>query len=147
MLIIIALTSILTLAILAWLVKHILPFPVCPICVGVAGTWLWLLVAHFWGYQFDLVVPAILMGGTVVGAMSKLEKLIESKFVLVWKTVFVISGFLAANSLITDNWLLAATGIILAIITTLSCKMQKIELTKPGTEQIEELKDKIKNCC
>lgn len=147
MLIIITLTSIFGLTVLVWAVKRFSPFPICPICVGVAGTWVWLLAAHFWGYRIDLVVPAILMGGTVVGVMSKLEKLIEPNFVLVWKTVFVISGFLAVNSLITGRWPMVATGIILAVIITLAGKMQKIELVKPETEPVRELKNKMKNCC
>ena len=147
MMIAITIASILVITTSAWVVRKIIKWNLCPICAGVAGTWAWLLAAHFWGYRIDLVVPAILMGGTVVGVMSKLEKLIEPKFILVWKTVFVISGFLVANSLITGRWLMAVTVIIFAVIVTLAGKMQKIELAKSETEQVKELKNKMKNCC
>ena len=147
MMIAITVASIIVITTSAWVVRKIIKWNLCPICAGVAGTWAWLLVAHFWGYRIDLVAPAILMGGTVVGVMSKLEKLIEPKFILVWKTVFVASGFWAAYSLITGNWSVVVMGIILAVIVTLAGKMQKIKLTKPETEQVKELKNKMKNCC
>lgn len=137
MLITVALTSVIGLTILAWSAKRVLPFPICPICTGVSGTWLWLIAAHFLGYQIDLTVPAILMGGSVVGAMSKLERFVEPKFVLVWKTVFVIAGFLAADSLVTGQWLVLAGGIIFALVATLVFQMSKINTGKP----------ELKNCC
>jgi hypothetical protein len=147
MLIVITLTSILSLTILVWLAKRILPFQVCPICAGVSGTWVWLMAAHFWGYQIDLTIPALLMGGTVVGAMSKLEKFVAPKFVLVWKTIFVMSGFLAADSLITGHWLIFTVGIIVAVIITLAFKWRGITGNKLGSERIAELKKKMKSCC
>ena len=41
--------------------------PICPICAGVALTWIWLILAYFTGYNFDPMVIAMLMGGSVVG--------------------------------------------------------------------------------
>lgn len=147
MLIAVTVASILGLTVLVWLVNRILPFAVCPICAGVSGTWLWLMVAYFWGYPVVLTIPALLLGGTVVGAMSKLERFVEPKFVLVWKTAFVISGFWAANGLITGNWLIFAMGIILTLAATLTCKIRKIKIDKPESERVEKLKNKMENCC
>jgi hypothetical protein len=150
MFIIITLTSILGLTILAWSVKRFFPFPICPICVGVSLTWLWMLIGQ-WIDKLSMVdyqLPmAMLMGGTVVGGMSKLEKLIEPKFVLVWKTVFVTSGFLAMYSLVTGHWLILTVGIIVAGFATLASKLEKIEKHKKESEEIKGLKDKMKNCC
>lgn len=137
MLIITATASIIGLTVLVWSINRILPFSICPICAGVSGTWVWLLLAHFTDYQIDLTIPALLLGGTVVGIMSKLEKLIEPKFVLVWKTIFVTAGFLAADSLITHHWLILAGGIIVALLTTITSQRQKPEQGKPD----------LKNCC
>ena len=147
MLIIVTLTSIVVLTVLVWRVNRFLPVLVCPICAGVAGTWAWLMVAYFGGYQIELIIPAMLMGGTVVGVMSKLERLIELKFVLAWKMAFVVSGFLAMNSLITGQWLVLMIGIILAIMATLIFRLGKIEVNKAEPEKAEELKEKMKNCC
>ena len=141
MLLIITLTSIITITLLAWIGNRTLPLPfsICPICAGVAGTWLWLMGAHFLDYQINLIIPAMLMGGTVVGVMSKLERFIEPKFVLVWKTIFVASGFLAVNSLIMNQWLGLGLGVIIALTLTLSFKFRKIKLGKQTADQIKEL--------
>ena len=147
MLMTIAIASILAITGLIRFAKKILPFPVCPICAGVSGTWIWMILAHGGGYQIDLTVPAILMGGSVVAAMFKLERFVKPKFVLVWKTAFVASGFWAANGLITGNWLILVTGIIFAVLVTLAFKMRRIKENKPGSEKIEELKKKMRNCC
>lgn len=147
MLIILTLISIVVLTVVAWVVRKMIKLNLCPVCVGVAGTWLWLVIAYFGGYQIELIIPAMLMGGSVVGVMSKLERLIELKFVLVWKTIFVVSGFLAMNSLITSQWLVLTMGIIIAIIATLIFRTGKIEVNKAGSEKFQELKEKMKNCC
>lgn len=139
--------SILIVTVLVWLVNLVLPFQICPICAGVSVTWAWLLAAHFLGYQIVLMIPALLMGGTVVGLMFKLERLVKLKFVLVWKTVFVISGFLTADSLITGNWLLLVAGIIVVTIVTLAFRTRGIVENKHESEKIEELKQKMKSCC
>jgi len=155
MLITVTLTSIIVITVLVWLTNRILllrlrsrsVFQICPICAGVTGTWLWLIMAHFLGYRIVLTIPALLIGGTVVGVMTKLERLVEPKFVLVWKTIFVISGFLAANSLISGIWPIFVIGIILALIATFAFKTRKIKLDRPESGQIKELEKKIKNCC
>src|SRR3989344_2427349 len=130
MLMIIAIVSILVITGLIRFAKKILPFPACPICAGVSGTWIWMMLARGGGYQIDLTGPAILMGGSVVGAMFKLERLVKPKFVLVWKTAFVVSGFWAASGLITGNWLALAAGIIIAVMAALSFKNRKVESSK-----------------
>jgi|SRR3989344_5379145 len=147
MLIAVTATSILGLTVLVWLVNRRLPFPVCPICAGVSGTWIWLVAAHFSGYQINLAIPALLMGGTVVGAMSKLERFVEPKFILVWKTVFVASGFWAANSLLIGNRLALAAGIIFALIISLIFRARKVKIGGQKSEQIKNLEKKMKNCC
>ncbi|MEK7621629.1 MAG: hypothetical protein AAB415_00440 [Patescibacteria group bacterium] len=144
---IISLISILGLTGIVWAIGRRLPFSICPICAGVAGTWLWLISGYFLGYQIDLVITALLMGGTVVGVMSKLERLIEPKFGLIWKTVFVVSGFGAMGSLIGGRWLLFATGIIVALIATFACRTPRIKRSGGESEQIKKLKKEMEKCC
>src|SRR3990167_6999972 len=67
MLIITTVISILAISVFVSLVNRILSFAVCPICAGVFLTWVGLVSAHFMGYSIDLVVPGLLMGGSVVG--------------------------------------------------------------------------------
>src|SRR3989304_3160450 len=145
-----AIVSILIITLAVWLVNKKLPFKICPICAGVALTWLWLLIGMLAGnlsatsYQLPI---AILMGGTVVGLMSKLEKFIKPNFGLLWKTVFVISGFSAFYSLITNKWLFFTIAAFLALVATFSFKKRRIESEKEKTEQAKELEEKMKKCC
>ena len=45
MAIILAVASIVVITVATSAVRKLLPFRVCPICTGVAGTWLWMLIA------------------------------------------------------------------------------------------------------
>lgn len=74
---IIAILSVLILASIIWVLNKILPIKICPICAGVSLTWLWMLLGMGYGllsvekYQF---IAAILMGGSVIGIVNKLEE-------------------------------------------------------------------------
>ena len=144
---IIAILSILIITLAVWLVNKKLPIQVCPVCAGVFLTWLWMFIGMFLGklsianYQLPI---SVLMGGTVVGLMSKLEQFINPKFVLIWKVVFVVSGFTAVYSLITNQWGIFAIGVIVDIVVTLIFKTYGAEKENLN---LKELKEKIKNCC
>ena len=132
---------------MVWLVNKKLPIQVCPVCAGVFLTWLWMFIGMSLGkllianYQLPV---SVLMGGTVVGLMSKLEQFINLKFVLIWKMIFVVSGFTAVYSLITDQWGIFAIGVIVDIVVTLIFKTYGAEKENLN---LKELKEKIKNCC
>lgn len=133
---------------IVWLIKKALKLEVCPVCAGVSLTWLWLLIGMKLNLlpTIDYQLPtAILMGGTVVGAMSKLEKFIQPRFLVLWKTAFVAFGFLAVYSLVISDWLIFALGAILAATTTLVFKTHQAQ--KQESEQAKELEEKMKNCC
>ncbi|KKQ34233.1 MAG: hypothetical protein US50_C0056G0001 [Candidatus Nomurabacteria bacterium GW2011_GWB1_37_5] len=143
----ITIISIAVLTLLVWSFRRITELKICPICAGVALTWLWLLAGMLAGklsvisYQLPI---AILMGGTVVGAMSKLEQFIRPNLVLVWKTFFVLFGFYAVWSLLSSNWLMFSVVIILGTTSTLTLIKREKKL---GSEQVKELKEKMSNCC
>ena len=147
---IIAIISILIITLLIWSLKKVLPFNVCPICAGVFLTWLWMLVGMFLGllstenYQ---LITAVLMGGTVVGLMSKLEQFIKPKFVLIWKALFVALGFVAVYSLISVDWIIFLVGVILAVAFTFAFKIPKVRQENQESEKRKELEEKMKNCC
>jgi hypothetical protein len=144
----ITLLSILLLTAFALLVRKVaLPW-LCPLCAGVAGTWLWLLGAHFAGFEVDLRLPAILLGGSVVGLAAQAEKLLAGRgegYLLVWKTLFVSVGFATAWFITTLVWGGVAVGLAtLGVITVLP----GLTVSAPGgAGRIERLKEQMKNCC
>ena len=58
--------------------------------------------------------------------------------------IFVVSGFTAVYSLITDQWGIFAIGVIVDIVVTLIFKTYGAEKENLN---LKELKEKIKNCC
>ncbi|MFY9462369.1 MAG: hypothetical protein WAP51_04165 [Candidatus Sungiibacteriota bacterium] len=153
-----ALLSIFAIAGLCWLLNKMLfprlrsvqAFRICPVCAGVAGTWLWMLLAKFLGWQVDMTILALLMGGSVVGIAYQLEKRpafagASAGKLMLWKLLFIPAGFAAAYSLISF-W---RTGFLVA---TLALLVILFEFLKHGgshvsSEKIEELKKKMQNCC
>ncbi len=72
-----AILSILILTCVVWVLNKKLPFQICPICAGVSLTWLWMLFGMGLGFlsveKYQMVI-AILMGGSVIGIVNKLEE-------------------------------------------------------------------------
>lgn len=150
---IITIISILLITPIIWLINKKLKFKICPICAGVSLTWLWLLT----GIKLNLLnsadyqlLVAILMGGTVVGLMFKLEQFIKLKFVLIWKTLFVVLGFMVVHSLISSDWVVFLVSAILIVIVTFIFKVSKLSLENKKLDDIsstKKLEEKMKNCC
>jgi len=146
---IIAIISILIITSIVWLIKSKLKFKICPICVGVALTWLWMFIGMLSGklsiitYQLP---TALLMGGTVVGSMFKLEQFIKPKFLLFWKMVYVIFGFLAMYNLLIGNWVVFVIGIIIIVVITFVFKIYGKE-KKQNSEKSKQLEKMMENCC
>lgn len=139
--------SILAITGVIWLVKRRLDLPLCPICLGVGGTWLWMVVARELGYAVDATLLAILLGGSVAGIAYQVEKrLPQGRSALLWKTLFIPSGFVAAYALAGQRWvLLGASG---AVLLGLAAYF----LLAPGavqedSEAVEALTRKMRNCC
>ncbi|MEK7669200.1 MAG: hypothetical protein AAB350_01225 [Patescibacteria group bacterium] len=146
MLFIITIVSIFIIGLLIWLANRFLPFKICPICAGVSGTWIWLMIGYFLGYQINLVIPSMLMGGSVVGLAFQLgEKLGRGKSLILWKTLFMPAGFVLAYSILFKEWLLFSAALIflLVIAFLFLSKNEK----KSDRQVVEELKKKMDNCC
>jgi len=75
-----AILSILVITFLVWLVNKPSPFKICPICVGVSLTWLWLLFGMSLGFlsvsRYELPT-AILMGASIGGMVTELKKIFQ----------------------------------------------------------------------
>ena len=158
--IILTVISIFVITCAVWTVNKLFPFKVCPICAGVSGTWLWMLAASLLGYQIDLAIVAMLMGGSVVGIAYQLEKKLSAgKSALLWKVLFIPVGFVVAYSLVSSQWaMLAASlgiaGALALLFLRSSGKDQsnvkvaaQSQLGEPRPMGREELKKKMENCC
>lgn len=125
-------------------------FKMCPICAGVAGTWLWMLAAKFLGYGVDTVILAMLMGGSVVGIAYQVEKHFpettsgDKRFL--WKLLFIPSGFVCVYSLLAEWWSVFLAVLIFLAATSFSLLWGKTS-NKPTNQAVEELEKKMKHCC
>lgn len=137
----IATISILVIAFLAWIANRFLPLKICPICAGVFGTWVWLVAGSLLGYQIDPVIPALLMGGSVVGVAYRAEK----RSSLLWKMLFIPAGFIAAYGILNKEWLISLIAVLFLLGITLIFSSSK-EKSKQE-ETIEKLKQKMDKCC
>ena len=142
-----ATVSILAISGLAWAAKKLLRVPLCPICLGVGGTWLWMMIGRSLGYAVDATMLSILLGGSVAGIAYQVEKrLPPGRSPLLWKTLFIPAGFLAAYGLAASQWaLFGVTSGVLVLLTAfflLPASAQGAE-----NETVEELKKKMQNCC
>jgi len=131
----------------AWLAGKVLPFRVCPICVGVAGTWIWMLSARLAGFAFDASMPAILLGGSVVGMAYQLEKhLPQGRSALLWKTLFLPTGFGAAYGLIVPHWSLLAMAVA-ALLLLAAVFFVPRHHSERNSAAVEKLERDMKKCC
>ncbi|KKU76649.1 MAG: hypothetical protein UY02_C0015G0011 [Candidatus Giovannonibacteria bacterium GW2011_GWB1_47_6b] len=150
MFIVITTISIVAITGLVWGAKKILPFPVCPICAGVSGTWLWMLGLRFLGYPIDIAVLAMLLGGSVVGIAYQIDKrLPDGRLSMAWKALFIPLGFVAAYSLVYSWW--QTFGIMVLGLAALALIFLKLSSTAKGhpehDKRVRELEEKMKKCC
>src|SRR3989338_11149434 len=109
-----AIVSIFGITAMAWFLNRFWPWRICAICAGVSLTWLWMIGARLLGYAIDMIVPAVLMGGSVVGLAYQLEnKLPPRRSPLLWKTLFIPVGFLAVLYLLLFQWLEFSLALII----------------------------------
>lgn len=141
-----AIASILVLTALGWLVRRASRWPLCPVCLGVSGTWLWLLGARLAGLAVDPVVLAMLLGASVVGAAQWVEaRLPARRSPLLWKALAVPAGLVAAYGLVAERWGMAALGAAaLALLVALFLRTLR---TAVDPAVVAELEERMKKCC
>ncbi len=145
--------SILVIAALVWAARRAFDLPLCPICLGVGGTWLWLLAARVLGLPIETTMLPILMGGSVVGTVYLLEKrLSPGRSGLLWKTLSIPLGFIAVQGLLVFDWILVAAALgALVVLSALFFRAPPAPTTgsEPTTDSaaVAELKRRMKDCC
>ena len=142
-----AVVSIFALAGLAWLAGKALRFPLCPICFGVAGTWLWMLGARFAGLPVDATMLAVLLGASVVGIADQLEgRLPRGYSPLLWKTLTLPVGFIAAYGLVAERWIVAAIAVS-ALVLLAALFLLPRRLAGSDEAVVRKLEQEMKKCC
>jgi len=140
-----AIISILAISGLVFAANKILPFRVCPICAGVAGTWILMLFLRFAGYAVSIPVMAMLLGGSVVGIAYQLEKSFpQGRSPLLFKMFFIAVGFIGAWGIIEEKWILAAVSVI-ALSIIAGGFLAKARTNGGGMRA--EIKKKLEECC
>ncbi|MEK7144923.1 MAG: hypothetical protein AAB794_03675 [Patescibacteria group bacterium] len=145
----VAVISILAISLAAWLLNRMLPFTVCPICAGVFLTWVGLVSAHVMGYQVDLVVPALLMGGSVVGIMYQLEKKLQNVSpgrTLLFKILFIPAGFVAAYGLLERSWTILTLAVVFLFLVSLAFTASG-RTRNSHEETVSSIENKMEDCC
>lgn len=146
-----AIISILFVTIVVSIAVRILHAPfLCPVCLGVSLTWFWMLLAIWSGWSADPLIPAILMGGSSVGAALKFSEGIKKPLIaLRWKTIFIVSGFGLTYGIIVGSWLwgwlfaLILAGLIIWLILYRG-RQTRHSRSDSRTERIEK---ELEECC
>ena len=127
-------------------------FRLCPICAGVAGTWIWILIGIWVGWldveSWQLTV-ALAMGGSVVGIAYQLEKNMRPRKILAWKILFIPIGFALAYYLIYFSavYVISLSVIILFLIFIFIDWPVINNENVNKQDQVSEIEEKMKNCC
>ena len=122
---------------------------ICPVCAGVFGTWLWMLVAHLFGVPVNVTVAALLLGGSVVGITTKLEsRFPENRAKVVWKLLPILLGMVAAYGLMTSQSVLLVFGLIADVaLTWIFLPRPSGGRTAISEARRQDLEQKMKHCC
>ncbi len=137
-----------------WTARKIWPeFKVCPVCAGVSGTWIWILIGIWIGLldvgSWGLVV-AMLAGGSVVGIAYQLEKRIGPERGMAWKMFFIPTGFVAVYGAISTGWLLLfiSAAVISFLLLIFLKKPNNIKKANEKDEGgVDHLEKEMENCC
>lgn len=159
MAIILAILSMLIIGAGAGAANKVFNIRLCPVCAGVAGTWLLMLVLRFLEYPISTPLLTMFLGGSAVGIAYTIEKkLPPARSRMLFKAFFIPVGFITAYGMVIEDWIMAG-GALLALFALvgifLSKSRQSIgsgdEETPPqaGEEspRQEELKKKLDECC
>ena len=139
--------SILAITALAWAAQRRARAPICPICVGVGGTWLWMLAARYLGVAFDATMLPVLLGGSAVGVAYVLERrLPEGRSALLWKSLFIPSSLAAAYGVALPDWTVLGAGAAALLLVSIVFFLPTQAQAKDNAT-VESLQEQMKKCC
>lgn len=144
--ILVAMMSMLALTGLAWIASRVSHLAICPVCIGISGTWLGLLAARSAGFAVDATVLGILLGATVLGVVQwRAEQLRQGSSALLWKALAIPIGSAAAYGLAAGLWSTAAlAGLAFAL---LALAFQASRQAPEDSAAVSQLEERMKRCC
>ncbi len=121
---------------------------VCPVCAGVAGTWLWMLAARETGvFAADPLILAALLGGSAVGITQSIHsRLPEERSPQFWKALLLAGGFTLAYALALGQGTLAAAPAAQFALTA-ALALRRESAPARDEEAITLLEERMKKCC
>lgn len=140
------------------LLNRFLRVRICPICAGVAATWLWILTGTNLGLleagsqpvrqaSWHLVA-AFLMGGSVVGIAYQVERrLAPGRSQLLWKALFIPAGFVAAYALLQAMYLAVVVSAGLLALIAFFFLRSPLKVSSEQSARAAELEERMKHCC
>lgn len=148
--ILIVIGSVIVIAASAATLKRLFGWMICPLCAGVAGTWVWILAGMYGALlpreEWQLL-SAILMGGSTVGIIYQLERRRGEPLSARVKVALFLLGFIAAYGLLTEAWVVAAPGAALFAASALFLMKKPASPPKDEYEKLKELEERMKQCC
>lgn len=121
---------------------------VCPVCAGVAGTWLWMLAGMALGQLSDdqFVLPvAVLMGGSVVGIWYQIEKRLKVGMAILPKALFLALGFATVYAVLLQSW--KSAGLLVVPLAIFSFVIVMRSPTPQRDQGKSELEQRMEKCC
>jgi hypothetical protein len=145
--VLISVLSILAIAAAAWAANRMLRASLCPVCLGVGGTWLWMLAARHLGLSFDTSMLPVLLGGSAAGVAYQLEKrLPPGRSALLWKSLFIPAALVAAYGIAVPDWsALAVAAVATAVLTVVFFIPPRAQAQDSAA--VEKLQEQMKKCC
>lgn len=143
---ILAVASVLVLTGLAWLAGRAARLAICPACVGIAGTWAWMLAARLAGLAVDSAMLGILMGASVAGFTQWLgDRLPPGRSAKLWKALALPAGCAAAYGAATQQWLIGGGAALLFAGLAVAFRMP----VQPAADAaaVSQLEERMKRCC
>lgn len=132
----------------AWLrplLGRLFGFRPCAICAAVSITWLALLPLWFLGKEVDLLVVALLVGGSIVGLMYRAEKKLGSGgYFWLLRLLLIVGGISAVYLFLREVWLWFIIVSFVFIFLLLWVYLASFNKKQPGSG---ELQKKLEHCC
>lgn len=149
---------ILLITVFVYFINRLLPFKVCPICAGVSGTWLLIVLGITAGLlpleEFRSLV-LLLMGATVAGIAYQGENKFKfsQKSIWHWKVPVIAGGLLVFwwLSLFVNWWTFVLELILVSVSAYLFFIRPEQNKFKSREDKIspakEEIEKKLDECC
>ncbi|RJP44139.1 hypothetical protein C4587_02290 [Candidatus Parcubacteria bacterium] len=155
----IAITLIIGITALAWILARLGRIDVCPVCAGVSGAWLLMTIGVLLGYVSlpEVILPlAILMGGTVVGIAymgGERMPVLARWGMWKWKVPVIVFGFAGVYWLLGNiSWegVIAEVLVLAAVAYAFFFRKERSREEKSpiaANQNVDKLMKDMDQCC